>query len=147
MEEKDKELMTEQSTGPPLELVLPSTSHSALAIVADFVSSLAFNFPLCLSPINEKLALLSPPLGSKTKGKDVDRGPSFYFVYCQSSPPIGSNHGDHSWDKRRCATWHRLIEARGTSKILWWLKAKCTSLVGRGGMMDPLDALSPSRLG
>ena len=38
MEEKDQELGTSQSTGPPLILVFPSTSHSGSATVMDSVS-------------------------------------------------------------------------------------------------------------
>ena len=86
----------EQSTGPPLEPVLPSTSHSAPVPFADFVSSPVFNLPSCLSPIGKKLALSSPPSGPNTKGKMRDRCPSFHFVHYRSSPPISSYHGDHS---------------------------------------------------
>ena len=38
VEEKDQEPETSQSTGPPPETVLPSTSYSAPANVADSVS-------------------------------------------------------------------------------------------------------------
>lgn len=69
MEEKDQEPMIDQSKGPPLELVLPSTSHFASATVTDFVSSPAFNLTLCLSPIRKKSALSSPPSVSNVKGK------------------------------------------------------------------------------
>ena len=69
-EEKDQEPITDQSIGPPLEIVLPSKSHSALATVVDFVSSPTFNLPPpCLSPIREESVLFSPPLGPNVKGK------------------------------------------------------------------------------
>ena len=69
MEEKDKEPLARQSIGPPLGPVLPSTSHSAPSTITDFVSSPAFNLPLCLSPISEKTALSIPPSVSDVKGK------------------------------------------------------------------------------
>ena len=70
VEEKDQEPIIEQSTGPSLEPVLPLTSHSAPAPVADSVSSPAFNLlPACLSSISEKSALSNPPSVSDAKGK------------------------------------------------------------------------------
>ena len=70
VEEEDQELGTNQSTGPPLMPVFPSTSHSASATVTDSVSSPGFNLPPpCPSPISEKSALSSPPSVSDVKGK------------------------------------------------------------------------------
>ena len=57
VEEKDQEPGTSQSTGPPLETVLPSTSYPTPTTIADSVSSPAFNLPPpCLAPISEKSA-------------------------------------------------------------------------------------------
>ena len=43
VEEKDQELLSRQSTSPPLEPILPSTSYFAPLIVVDSMSSPAFN--------------------------------------------------------------------------------------------------------
>ena len=70
VEEKDQELGTSQSTGPPPAPVFRSAIYSAPKTVTDFVSSPAFNLPPpCPSPISEKSAQSSPPSMSQTKDK------------------------------------------------------------------------------
>ena len=69
MEEKDKEPLMGQSIGLPPKPILPSTSYYGPLIVADSVSSPAFNLLPYLSPLNEKLPLSSPPSVSEEKGK------------------------------------------------------------------------------
>ena len=86
VEEKDQELGTSQSTGPPLIPMFPSTSHSGSATVADSVSSLAFNLPpTCLSPISEKSAPSSPPPVSDMKGKVGTEAPP-HLLYTADLP-------------------------------------------------------------
>ena len=75
VEKKDQEQMIEQSIGPPLELVLQSTSHSTPATIANSMSSPAFNLPPCLSHISEKLALFNPPSVFDVKGKVRTKAP------------------------------------------------------------------------
>ena len=54
----------------------------------------------------------------------------------------------NSWiQKSHYTIGYRPIEAGGTSEVLQWPETKCEGLVGRGGAMDALDALSPDRLG
>ena len=81
-EEKDQEPGTSQSIGPQLTPVLPSTSYSAPATVADSVSSPAFNLhPPCLSPISEKSALSSPSFVSNVKGEvRIDAPPTVLYI-------------------------------------------------------------------
>ena len=89
VDENDKKLLTGQSTSPPPERLLLLTSYSMPPTVTDSMSSLAFNLPLCLSQINEKSALSSSPFSVWCEGQSKDRGPSYCFIHCQSSPPIG----------------------------------------------------------
>ena len=94
-----------------------------------------------------EVSTVQPSIRVRCEGQGENGGPSYCVIHCQSSPPIGSYHGDHNWDKHGCVIGYRSIEAGGTSEVLRWPKTKCTGLVGRGGVMDALNALSPDRLG
>ena len=59
----------DQSTGSPLEPMLPSTSYSTPPTVANSVSSPTFNLPPHLPPISEKSPLSSPLSVSDEKAK------------------------------------------------------------------------------
>ena len=82
VEEKDQEPGTSQSTGPPPALVFPSAIYSVPEIVANSVSSPAFNLPPpCLSPISEKSAQSSPPSVSEMKDKmRTDAPPTVSYI-------------------------------------------------------------------
>ena len=81
VQEKDQEPRTDQSIGPPLEPVLPSTLHSTPPIAIDSVSPLAFNLPPHLPPINEKSPLSSPFLVSNEKGKvRIEAPPTVSYI-------------------------------------------------------------------
>ena len=118
MEEKDQELLIEQSTGPPLEPVLQLTSYCTPPTIVDSVSLLALNLLPHLPPISEKSPLSNPLLVFDEKGKVRIEAPPNVPYIANLPPPISSDHGDYSWDKFGCATWHRSIEARGTKKVL-----------------------------
>ena len=81
VKEKDQGPMTEQSIGPPLELVLPSTSHSVPATITDSMSSLAFNLPPCLLPVSEKSPLSSSPSVSNVKGEVRIEAPHTLLIF------------------------------------------------------------------
>ena len=94
MEEKDQELGTSQSAGPPPLTIFPSAIYSAPETVADSVSSLAFNLsPPCLSPISEKSAQSGPPPMSDVKGKVGTEAPPFVSYTADLPHPSAATMG------------------------------------------------------
>ena len=80
-EEEGKEEEEKSSThlvGPPLGLTSPLERQTTPKLVADSVSSLAFNLPPSLSPIGEESPSISTKLQSNSKVKMRTAAPPYF---------------------------------------------------------------------
>ena len=119
-----------QSTSLPPKSVLPSTSYSTPLTITDLVSSPAFNLLQYLSPISEKSPMFNPPSVPNEKGKVRTEASPFVLYIADLPHPPAATMGTLGGTSLGGPFGICSIEAGGTSEVLWWLEAKCESLVG-----------------